>query len=209
MNKSRLTSSKAYITYFVIATLLISVFLFRYLDSFVSNITFNYDSSLGSISLHSDGQKVAEPAAGQEIRLKKGDYLVRSSGKNIAQTQQKITIDGRKTSFDIDFSYTSDYLGSLYDDEQLAIYTAMLLEYPKIDSDYSLSHEKLYGMGDWFGATLVYNDQQADNRDSLRLLMQKSGDGWQVISKPPTPVLSAPNYPDVPYEILKAINQAE
>lgn len=208
MPKSRLTTSYVYLTYFVIATLLLASLLFRYLDSFAS-VQFNYDSGLGSISLLTDGKTVAQPVAGEKTRFKKGDYLVRSSGKNIADRQQKITIDGTKANFDIDFSYTKDYLNRLYQDEQLAIYTAMLLQYPQIDSDYSLSSDRLYGMGDWFGATLVYNEQKAENRDSLRIVMQKTKTGWQVVSSPPSPVLSAPDYPDVPYIILKAINQAE
>lgn len=208
MIKQRLTSQKAYITYFVIAVLLIGVVVFRYLDTFAS-VNFQYDSSMGSISLHSDGEKLHTPANNESVRLKKGSYIVKSSGKNIDTNTQEITVDGSKDTYDINFRYTDKYLASLYEDEQLSIYTAMLLEYPSILSDYTLHNDQLYGLGDWFGAALVYNDQEADNRDTLHILMKKSGDNWQVISTPPSPVLSAPDYPQVPYSILMAINQAK
>ena len=92
--------------------------------------------------------------------------------------------------------------------EELPVITTTLTNaYPKIATDYTVSKGKLYGDGQWYGAILSYHGGDTENRDTLRVLMQKKGDTWIIRSKPPQPILSAAKFPDVPVSILKAINQ--
>lgn len=210
MNKATLTSQKAYITYLVIALLLASVIAIRYFTSFAT-VQFSFNPSIGSITLLTDQKVTIQPTNHSPIRLKKGRYTVTSHGTHIATNSQSITIDGSQTTYPIRFRYTDDYLQKLYQTEQLPIYTALLLAYPQIKSDYTIQHDRLYGLGEWFGATLVYNHQNADNSDNLHVIMKKSSadNRWQLLSRPPRPIVSQPDYPSVPYDILKAINQAK
>lgn len=86
--------------------------------------------------------------------------------------------------------------------------TAVLLTaYPKINIDYTIGDSKLYGEGQWFGTTLTHTGADKDNRDTLRVLMQKKDGIWIIRSTPPEPLLSVKKYPDVPRDILIAINK--
>lgn len=87
------------------------------------------------------------------------------------------------------------------------ITTVLSTIYPKITTDYTLGNTKLYGEGQWFGTTLTYKGIDANNRDTLRVLMQKKDGVWIVRTTPPEPLLSAKKYPDVPRDILIAINK--
>lgn len=91
---------------------------------------------------------------------------------------------------------------------ELPIVTQILVSsYPKISTDYDIADTKLYDNGTWFGATLRYKGSDTANRDTLRVLVQKKDNVWIIRTKPPTPLLSAKNYPDVPKSILQDINK--
>lgn len=203
-----LKTPKGYITCFTIAILIAAALAYMYISSF-TNVTFHFDSSKGSILLTDSAKKTYTPTSDLQMRLKKGEYTLAEKGNNLANNTRIITIDNKSSEVAIDFSYTKQYLQSLYENEQLAIYAAILQVYPKIQSDYTISGGRLYGQGNWFGAALVYNNRQSDNRDTLRIIVEKQDDTWEVISTPPTPILSTKTYPNVPYGILKAINQVK
>lgn len=84
---------------------------------------------------------------------------------------------------------------------------ALVSAYPKIKTDYDIADTRLYENGIWFGATLRYKGADTANRDTLRVLMEKKDGQWTLRTKPPTPLLSAKNYPDVPKSIIQDINK--
>ena len=67
----------------------------------------------------------------------------------------------------------------------------------------------IYNQGEYYGATLNFRDQTSYQRDTLHILAKKENGKWRVLSLPPSPVLSAPKYPNVPKEILRKINLDE
>lgn len=79
--------------------------------------------------------------------------------------------------------------------------------YPKIATDYTVNRGRLFDTGQWYGTTLQYHGTDALNRDTLRVLLQKKNGVWKLRTTPPQPLLSAVSLPDVPKDILKAINQ--
>ncbi len=99
-------------------------------------------------------------------------------------------------------SLTEQLLG-----EQQTILDILTIAYPKVKTDYTVNQGKLFDQGQWYGTTLTYKGNDTMNRDTLRVLMQKKNGVWIVRSTPPTPLLSAIDYTDVPKSILQAINQ--
>lgn len=83
---------------------------------------------------------------------------------------------------------------------------ALLTAYPAISSLYTINRGALYDQGQWYGTTLIYQGADTDNRDTLRLLMQKKGGTWHLRSLPPRLILSASDFPDVPKTILQSVN---
>lgn len=91
--------------------------------------------------------------------------------------------------------------------EQPAITQVLLGKYPLIATAYTIDEGRLYDRGQWYGTTLTYKGSDKDNRDTLRVLMQKKNDMWVIRSTPPRMLLSAKDFLDVPVSILKSINQ--
>lgn len=87
------------------------------------------------------------------------------------------------------------------------ITTVLTAAYPSIKTDYVIEKGQLFDQGQWFGTTLTYQGTDSDNRDTLRVLMQKKKGVWTIRTKPPRILLAAKDFPDVPRSILKKINQ--
>lgn len=87
------------------------------------------------------------------------------------------------------------------------ITNVMTTAYPKIATDYVIENAQLYEEGKWFGALLRYKGTDTNNRDTLRVLLQKKDGLWVMRTTPPAPLLSAKKYPYVPRSVLKALNK--
>lgn len=203
--KDKIFSPKAYLTYFVIAFLIAVFLIYRYVTSF-TEVSFVLIPNDGSITLINQDNQHIKPSLNTPFHLKKGTYTVEKHGDHVINTKQRIAVDGSRKKISIYMDYTDKYLTKLYSKEQINIYTALLLKYPKINSDYTISGGQLFNRGEWFGAALHYNNRSSDNRDTLYVILHKENNTWKVISTPPAPILSRQLYPDVPYETLKSIN---
>lgn len=170
-------------------------------------VTFMFDSSTGYIELPQEHTKLY-PVNNQPLKLKAGEYTLRAVGTKIDPKPRTITVDASKT-ISVDFSYNTAHLQSLYATERGSIESALLKQYPSISTLYRIERGQLYGKGDIYGASLVAIDQSSDNADTLRVLLRKKDNTWHVLSRPPAPLLSAPNYPGIPVAILRSINQAK
>ena len=91
--------------------------------------------------------------------------------------------------------------------EQTAIDAVLIEKYPKVASDYIINKGQLFEKGKWYGTTLSYKGADVDNRDTLRVLMEKKDDKWTLRTNPPQPMLSAKEFPDVPKSVLQTINK--
>lgn len=107
----------------------------------------------------------------------------------------------------VELAPTKDQLDERLDKELPALSAALTAAYPTIPNEYIIDRGKLYGNGEWYGTTLTYKGADVDNRDTLRVLMQKKDNIWVVRSTPPKPLLSSKVFTDVPKKILNDINQ--
>lgn len=92
--------------------------------------------------------------------------------------------------------------------KELPVITGVLTEkYPKITTDYTVNKGQLFEDGKWFGTTLTYKGTDVNNRDTLRVLMEKKDNVWTLRTTPPRPLLSVKEFADVPKAVLQAINK--
>lgn len=179
-----------------------------YATSF-QEVVFRFNAAQGYVEIVGTDKQKLYPIDMQPVRLKKGDYAMRNVGKNIKPEARTQAVTGDTTTISIPFSYTDTYLEAMYIKERPAIETALYKQYPLAQTGYTLANAKLYHQGELYGATLTSNDQASDNADILRVLIKKKDNEWQVLSTPPTPVLSAPLYPGINRAILLDINRAK
>lgn len=104
-------------------------------------------------------------------------------------------------------SLNEQELDKLLDTELATISDVLVAEYPQVQNLYTINRGQLYDQGQWYGTTLTYRGDDEDNRDTLRVLMQKKNNVWVIRTKPPQLLLSQPEYSDVPKVILQHINQ--
>lgn len=182
--------------------------LWSYIFSF-QNVTVRYDASQGYVELINEDNQKLYPKNNQPLRLKKGEYHLQHIGDNIEPNFRKITIGDSTTRHDVTFTYTEKHLSTLLTRHRSAIHTAILKIYPNLTQNYTFAHERLYRQGDIYGAALVARDATGDNADTLRILVQKKGVAWRVVSTPPVPVLSTVDYPGISRKILVDINRAK
>lgn len=83
----------------------------------------------------------------------------------------------------------------------------LIEKYPLIATSYVINKGELYEEGKWYGTTLTYKGADLDNRDTLRVLLEKKNGVWILLTTPPRPLLSVKEFPDVPKSVLQAINK--
>ena len=102
---------------------------------------------------------------------------------------------------------TGRELDNLLQTEQPTLAEVLTAKFPTAVDLYTINQGQLFDRGQWYGTTLTYRGSDEDNRDTLRVLMQKKDGVWIVRTTPPQLLLSQKSYPDVPKAILQTINQ--
>ena len=180
-----------------------------YYLSLFQTVTFTFDEADGQAQLINLETGEHDITPGEPMKVKKGEYTLTQFGENIQSESRVVEIDADTDEIAVSFRYTSDFLTKTFARERSAIRAALQKEYPQLKTLYTISHEAVYEKGQFYGATLTFKDRKSEQRDTLRVLMQKQDDEWQVRSTPPQPVLSAPTFTDVHPATLEAINRAK
>lgn len=209
MNNSNLHQIKK-ILLIVIPILIIFglLLLISYINSFV-NVNFRLPRQVDKVIVSGINNSEAgfEVTDQRQFRIKKGQYSLKLIGQNIDQTARTVEIKQPQT-IEIDYNYNQQYLEKLLNSEQAEILNLINQKYPKIADLYNIERPRLYQKGEIFGANLVFKDQKADNRDTLKILLLKQKNNWQILSNPPAPILSKQDYPQINPETLTKINRS-
>lgn len=152
---------------------------------------------------------------GEILKLKKGHYMVVSSG-NADYTDQKseIGLDENPETVVVDPVYTPVKLATNLASERSSLLQVINPVLGPSAAAYTIDMGKLYLTGEWYGTTLKPKQAaEADDAglgyvDIYRLVAHKENGSWKVITKPPELFLSHVKYPDVPRDILIDINKA-
>lgn len=187
--------------------------LFLYLTSF-GQLDITYKDSGTKITLDiyqsgkdfNDSKPIKTTDAPGSIRIKKGDYIVKSrENEEYASQSKPVTVGSKPSQVSIDPDYSSKKLDNLLKNELLSIKRSIFTAYPVIESDYSFSKMSLLKKGDWF-STLLVSKKSTPNNDTLRLVAQKQGNTWVIITRPPAIVINAAQYKSIPSDVITNIN---
>lgn len=198
---------RMYISIGAIIAVLAAVLGASYLLSF-HKVSLTLQKEVNGVTIYrSDKQKVKHLTADGNILLQAGKYHLVPEGNDISQDAIDFTVNNSDMIISVDPSYTKKHLSDLLEQEKSAIGAAIALRYPSIITGYSLKQETLYKKGEWFGALLapIVSDPR-DQKDPYRIVLHKKDGTWEVIRRPEY-ILTSSKYPDVPSDILRAINK--
>lgn len=137
-------------------------------------------------------------------KLKKDDYTLTLHGGTDYQPKTiPVSLDAMPVNLKVSLDYSTAKLAQLLSSELPAISQALDQKYPTTSTKYSISQGHLFKRGDWFGALMV---PLGNSQDTLRVILNKNGGKWTVATKPPDIILNIFTYPDIPKEILQAVN---
>jgi len=186
-----------------------SLAIYSYINSF-QFITIKYRTSEGTVKLYdaskSDGEPLRTVASNEQIKIKKGNYTLKWTGEHITLDKQSLQVKDIPVTETIIFTYSDQYLAELLKKDYSLITNRLNQSYPNISSLYTVSRAKLYDRGEWFGAILTYKGKDGNNRDTLRVIAKKDDGEWNIVSDPPSLLLSTKEYPNVPQNVIQDIN---
>ncbi len=192
----------------IIFTLSIAIISFIFYMNKFTDITLSYKDKFGNVKIvNIETGKSILIKNNQEIRVEKGEYSIDPQSDEVVYNGENIKIDGSQSNFSIDLSYSKDKLASLLNSEKTAIESSMVAKFPNIFNLYTIENGSLYGEGNIYGANLIYNNPTAEFRDTLKIVLHKKDNKWEIITNPPQQLLSKEEYPDIDKSILSEINR--
>ncbi len=161
-----------------------------------------------------DSNLVQEVSSPQTIKLTKGDYVWQATaGDQYTKKDRKIVVDSKPVTVDITLALTDTALGSLLSTESSQIRATLNSALPLLASQYEINTEKMYGDGTWYGALIVPRLTAEQRRtsyfDIFRVVVHKEDGRWKLVSNPPELILTTAKFPQVPKEVLSAINATD
>ncbi|HVQ45005.1 MAG TPA: hypothetical protein VMT30_08695 [Candidatus Saccharimonadia bacterium] len=151
--------------------------------------------------------KTASLTATGNVSLSKGTYTAVPAGTDANTTPIPFTVGDNNLTLEIHPGYSNAYLAKLLSTQQAAITAIIAAAYPKALTGFKRGREQLYKDGDWYGTTLIQNPPHPkENGDVYRLVLHRENGQWKIAT-PPRIILSAKEFPAVPIEILRDIDQ--
>ena len=157
---------------------------------------------------------VGEATGNKSFKLKKGLYVVSTSGNNDFGAQsQTINLGSKPETIHINPKYTDNKLAELLGQEKATLQAAIKNSFPKTISGYDIGNGKLYDQGEWYGTTLVIKQTEEQRRlgytDTYRLVAHKENGVWKIVTVPPELAFSSSKYPNIPKSLLVEINKLQ
>ena len=153
------------------------------------------------------GKTVAEiKNSGESVRLPNSSrFTARYTGENgYATGMQDLSSDD--TSPTIVPDYSASKYASLISTELPKAKQAILALYPAAESIFSLTSGVMREQGKWMVVLLKFKGEYSLNSDNLRILLEKQGTSWTVVTKPDI-ILTAIHYPKLPVSVLSWANE--
>lgn len=155
---------------------------------------------------------VREFVAAEEVTLKKGEYVLITSGnEDYIKRVINFTLDDKPETITINPEYSETKLSALLKTDKDVLKKLISTSYPRIINSYDVSDGKLYQNGDWY-TTILYPKQTEEQKrlgyvDVYRLVAHKKSGVWKIITDPPELIVNIHNYPTIPRDILVDLNK--
>lgn len=142
--------------------------------------------------------------------LWKGNYIISyTPSEGYEKKDIYVSLFDEQKNIQIDPHYTETKLEDMRKKEFTTIKSSLQTKLAAITRDYTIQPGKLYGRGEWYGTTLQYIGDYPDNADTLRVVMNKQNNSWQIATQPPAISLSKYIYKDIPKYILDDVNNSQ
>jgi uncharacterized pyridoxamine 5'-phosphate oxidase family protein len=142
------------------------------------------------------------------LKLRRGGYrIVSKKNTSYRQIDEQINLADSVQSVVIDPAYSVSKLTAQLQNEQQAINKSLMNTFPNLQRLYTVGRQELFNKGEWYGATLDYKGFDYQNNDRLLVVAQKTKGAWVVITQPPEQTISNKKYPQIPRDIVIAMNR--
>lgn len=141
------------------------------------------------------------------IKLRRGSYrLVSENNENYDNIVVDFAVSKHATNLDIAVKYSPDKLKDMLAQEQEQINNAIVGIYPGIKDIYTIDEGILLVRGEWYATKLLSKSSYKQENDTLRLVANKKGGDWTIVTTPPDLIISSIKYKDIPRDVIKAVN---
>jgi hypothetical protein len=163
-------------------------------------------SSNNSIYSYAGESPVLTISSSQTVKLKMGvyDFVVNDPTHQYENPVTKTTVNNLTNSVSINPTYSSQKLATMLQAEQASIQQALIGYYPSLPLLYTISNDRLYGLGEWYGARLTPIDPDID--DSVVVIMQETNNKWSVAAAPQISI-AIPSNPTIPSGVIDSVDQ--
>lgn len=149
--------------------------------------------------------------SGQQITLEKGNYVLKYDAADTYQDDfVALELSEKQQTISVSPEHSQEYIDNALDREIQNINTTIKEKYPKAGSLYEIQRGSLYQEDEWYGTTLLYKgSRKGDNflkTDPLRIVLKKENGQWVIKTNPPNILLNKYDYPDIPEDILRNVN---
>lgn len=184
---------------------------FNYYSSFQTlNITYANSVNVET-KIFQDDQEIASLNNSKSLRLKKGEYIVKTSKSDQYSAEEfNITLKDKKQELTIDPSYSESKLAGMLKPQEIEL-IKIISSNIGLGNEFRVNPGKLYIKGDWYGTTIIPNlseeELQSDYVDIYRVILKKENGKWTLVTKVPRLVISKLDYPDVPGFVIEDTNR--
>lgn len=159
----------------------------------------------GSYNYDPQSKPVATLSGSRPVQLKNGvyDLVIADPAHHYTQTVFRQTVDYMTISIAPRLAYTDGYLTNTLPQLRSQIDANLFSQESALQPNYHIGNDKLYLLGDWYGAVLQPNDA---NLDTLRVILHKSGSGqWQVAAQPDLSI-GEPSHQNIPVSVIESVD---
>lgn len=148
---------------------------------------------------------IASTNSSTTLKIKKDSYVVAAqASSDYKPTSQTVELSIQPETVTLNPSYTDHKLSSLLEEQRADIIQIIAKKYSSLGDSYTVGTMKLYTTGEWCGVLLTPKDP--NTVDVRRLILNKKNGVWVIATDPPSVVVSAPVYPDIPKDVLSDVN---
>jgi hypothetical protein len=140
------------------------------------------------------------------LRLQNGNYQLVSQNDLYDTSPVSFTVKDKALQIIYDPSFSTAQLDKLLEAEKVSIANTLKTAYGQTLDTFTQSYGRLYKEGQWYATTLVKKVSRSEDPDLYRVILKKEGATWVIAAKPSLSI-SIKDHPDIPQEIIRAINK--
>lgn len=195
----------------VIAVSLTILYLYIVRERTTTSLSVSFDGvdSAQLIDNSTQSSTAINPSKPIQIDTTNTNYTIKYEGSD-GYTDGSVVVEPFQTAVDLKADYSRERLNSMYRDEKSKILDKITGYAPDLDKHYRIKNDALYVRGDWFGAKLEYTGNALTDRDNVGIVLRKTNDTWEVVTKPPVPLVPLKGDSDIEIPLsLRSILNAQ